>query len=306
MDALREHREAGASMVTLNVADAGVTLEAALRTIASYRAQIAAHERDVLLVQVADDIERARASGRLGLCFDVEGAFSLGEQIDAVRLLYDVGVRWMSFAYNCRNAFGFGCHDERDEGLTPLGRRLVTTMDEIGMIKCCSHAGYVTARDVFERSAKPCILSHSNPLALVAHPRNVPDDVMRALAQTGGVMGITGVGLFLGARAPSADEVFAHIDYAVSLIGAEHVGIGLDSVIGRGFDIDAYVADRSYWPAGFGYEEPVTILGPSVLAGLREKMDDAGYPDAAIRGILGENFLRVARAVWRAPSFARQ
>lgn len=304
LKSLREYRDAGISMVAVNVADAGYTLDRAIRVISSFRAQIAEHEDVLAFVQDSSDIDEAVRSHRLGVCFDVEGAFSLGEQVDVARVLYDLGVRWMAFAYNRRNAFGSGCHEALDEGLTPLGRDLVRTMDEIGMIKCCSHTGYRTAHDVFELSRKPCIFSHSNPRALVDHPRNVPDDLMKALAQTGGVMGITGVSLFLGTRTPGADDIFRHVDYAVNLIGAEHVGIGLDHSIDAAYDLGVYIKDATYWPDGNGYDQPITILGPVAFAPLERRMREAGYPDAAIHGILGENFRRVARQVWRAPTLA--
>lgn len=304
LKSLQEYRDAGISMVAVNVADAGYTLEEAIRTIASYRAQIAEHADVLAFVQEPGDIADAQETGRLGICFDVEGAFSLGQQVDAARVLYDLGVRWMAFAYNRRNAFGSGCHDDVDEGLTPLGRELVRTMDEIGMVKCCSHTGYRTAGEVFELSRRPCIFSHSNPRALTDHPRNVPDHLMKALAQTGGVMGITGVSLFLGTQAPGVDDVFASVDYAVNLIGAEHVGIGLDHVVDTGHDLDEYITDRAYWPDGYGYDGSITILGPSIFPLLEKRMRAAGYPEAAIRGILGENFRRVVEQTWRAPSLA--
>jgi membrane dipeptidase len=300
LKALGEYRAAGISMVAVNIADAGYTLEQATRTLASYRAQIALHSDKLLLVHGVRDIAEAEQSGRLGVCFDVEGAFSLGTQVDVARLYYDLGVRWMAFAYNRKNAFGFGCHDEVDEGLTALGRELVRAMDEIGMIKCCSHTGYRTGREVFELSKRPCILSHSNPRELVDHPRNVPDEVMTALAQTGGVMGINGVGIFLGKKSPTVDDLFAHVDYAVNLIGAEHVGIGLDFITEATHELAGIVADRNYWPEGYGYHPPINILGPAVLPSLAERMKNAGYPDAAIGGILGENFRRVATEVWPA------
>jgi membrane dipeptidase len=300
---LEEYRSAGISMVAANVSDAGYSLEQAIRTIAMFRAQIAARADIFRFVQDVDDIEDAVRTKRLGLCFDVEGALLLGEQIDAVRVLYDLGVRWMAFAYNRKNAFASGCHDRDDEGLTPLGRELVLTMDAVGMIKDCAHTGYRSAMDVLSLSAKPCIVSHANPRALTDHPRNVPDELMKAVAQTGGVMGLTGVNIFLGAQMPSVDDLFRHIDYAVNLIGAEHVGIGLDHAVRASSDLTEYLRDKTYWPEGFGYDRPIAILGPDIFAPLEKRMRTAGYPESAIRGVLGENFRRVAAQVWKAPSF---
>ncbi len=299
--ALAEYRDAGISMVTVNVSDAGYTLEQAMRTISSFRAQIAAKPEAFLFVQEPGDFEHVQSDARMGICFDVEGALLLGEQVDAVRLLYDLGVRWMAMAYNRTNAFGAGCHETIDEGLTPLGRALVKTMDEIGMIKCCSHTGYRTARDVFEMSTRPCIFSHSNPRALADHSRNVPDELMKALAQTGGVMGINAVNLFLGATRPTADDVFRHVDYAVNLIGAEHVGLGLDHCVETAHDLAEYISDKAFWPSGNGYDDAasIVILGPEIFAPLSDRMRAAGYPEESIRGVLGENFRRVAREVWK-------
>lgn len=305
LKSLRDYRDAGISMVAVNVSDAGYTLELAIRTIASFRAQLVEHTDVLAFVQDVSDMDEAVRTKRLGVCFDIEGAFLLGEQVDAVRVLYDLGVRWMAFAYNRKNAFAYGCHDPNDEGLTPLGRELVRTMDRIGMIKDCSHTGYRSALDVFTLSTEPCIFSHSNPRALTDHPRNVPDELMKALAQTGGVMGLTGVNLFMGSQTPTVDDVFRHVDYAVNLIGADHVGIGLDHAIDAAYDLAEYIKDKTYWPAGFGYDAgKITILGPEVFAPLERRMRKAGYPDSAIKGILGENFRRVATRVWRAPSLA--
>lgn len=288
-------------MVAVNVSDAGYSLEQAIRTIASFRAQLAAHTDVLTFVQDVADMEEAARTNRLGVCFDVEGAFLLGEQVDVVRVLYDLGVRWMAFAYNRKNAFAYGCHELDDLGLTSLGCYLVRTMDAIGMIKDCSHTGYRSAMDVFSLSTKPCIFSHSNPRALADHPRNVPDELMKALAQTGGVMGLTGVNLFMGTQSPTVEDVFKHVDYAVNLIGADHVGIGLDHAIDVSYDLIEYIKDKTYWPAGFGYEGKITILGPEIFAPLEQRMRTAGYPESAIKGILGENFRRVAGQVWPAP-----
>ena len=298
---LERYRSAGFNAVTVNVGDSYYSLDDVVTTLASFRAQLARHPERYLLVDRADDFATARERGLLAVSFDVEGARSLGERLELVDLYYALGVRWMAFAYNLGNQFGAGCHDASDAGLTPLGRRLVARMEEAGMIKCCSHTGYRTALDVFAAGEKPAILSHSNPRALVDHERNVPDEVYRACAAGGGVAGINGIGLFLGSPEPTAADWFRHLDYVVQLVGAEHAGIALDAVFpahaGDDGSLDALRED--YWPPEKGYRGGIRWLDPEVLAELIALMKNAGYPEDAVKGICGGNFLRVARACWR-------
>ena len=297
---LERYRRAGFDSVTVNVADADYRLEDAITTIASFRKQIDDHPDRYILVDTTRDLYAARPSGRLAVSFDVEGVVSIGESLDLVDLYYDLGVKWIGFVYNRSNLAGFGCHDERDGGLTPFGRRLVDRMEKAGVIKCCSHAGYRTALDVFAAGSKPSILSHSNPRGLVDHERNVPDEVLKACAQTGGVVGISGVSLFLGSKEQSVRDVFRHLDYAVELIGDAHVGIALDAVFPRpeGEETDFVQGTRpDLWPPDMGY--PATFLFPEILGELAALMHEAGYPASAMSRILGGNFARVAAECWR-------
>lgn len=269
-----------------------------IATIASYRRQIAEHPERYRLVQDARDLRR---DARLAVAFDVEGALSIGDRLDLVDLYYDLGVRWTAFVYNRANLAGAGCHDDVDEGLTPFGGRLVARMEDAGMIKCCSHTGYRTALEIFAAARKPTILSHSNPRALADHERNVPDALLRACAQTGGVVGINAVGLFLGTADPSARDVFRHLDYVVHLIGPEHVGIAFDSVFPAAPGASGFEPESrpDYWPPSRGYSRSVTILGPEILHDVVACMREAGYSRSAIDGILGGNFARVAAACWK-------
>jgi len=298
---LERYRAAAFEAVTVNVGDSFYELGDVVATLASFRRQLALRPERYALIARFEDLRAARETGRLAVSFDIEGARSIGERLELVDLYYDLGVRWMAFAYNLGNQFGAGCHDPSDGGLTPLGRRLVERMDGVGMIKCCSHTGYRTALDVFAASAKPAILSHSNPRALVDHERNVPDEVYRACAATGGVAGLNGIGLFLGRAEPTAEDWFRHLDYVVELLGPEHAGIALDAVFpahaGDDGSLDALRED--YWPPEKGYRGPIRWLDPEVLPELISLMERAGYPRSAIAGICGGNFARVAGACWR-------
>jgi membrane dipeptidase len=299
MPQLSKYRQAGFDLVHLNVGDADIPLEAVVRTTAAYRAWLRERPSEYVIVEGTTDIEAARETGRLAICFDIEGAHALGTELSLISMFYDLGVRWLLMAYNCGNAVGAGCHDSTDAGLTQFGKAFVKEMDRVGMIKDVAHTGYRTARDVIEASTCPVNISHSNPRALHDHPRCVPDDLMRACSASGGVIGITGLSLFL----PNGDigtENFVHsIDYSVQVMGIDHVGIGLDFVfdqraLGQDFELN-----RRIWPQGYGYEGSVRFVAPGRLEEIVEALFRLGYSDADVRKVLGENFLRVARQVWR-------
>lgn len=296
---IARYRQAGIDAVTINIGDSHVPLEVLIRTAAVIRHFIHAHPDQYVLALTTRDIRAAQATGRLAICLDVEGVYALGEQSSLVELLYQIGVRWMLLVYNRRNLAGGGCHDEVDEGLTPLGRRILAEMDRVGMIKCCSHTGYRTAREILDASQAPVIFSHSNPRRLCDHPRNIPDGLIRACAATGGLVGINGVGLFLDDGEPTADAVVRHIDYVAQLVGAEYVGLGLDYMFqGTGHD-EPGRASRELWPPEWGYHAHMRFLPPEAVSQVAEGLARLGYPPSSVRGILGENLLRIADRVWK-------
>ncbi len=291
-------RRSGVDVLALNVADSNVDLESLVRMAAKVRWFVARHPEDYQMVRDAEDIRRSRREGKTAVLLDVEGCFAIGDQLSLVSFLYDIGVRWMAMVYNRRNLVGSGVHDETDEGLTPFGREVVAEMDRVGMIKCCSHTGYRTARDVFEATTRPTIFSHSNPLALKDHPRNIPDDLIKACAKTGGVVGLNGVGIFLGDNDIRPETLARHIDYVAELVGPQHVGLALDAVLDpEGMD-DALRKNGHIWPAQYGYKPGLAFYQPEALPELAEALVTMGWPEGDIRGLLGENLLRVADTVW--------
>ncbi len=296
---IERYRKAGIDAVTINIGDSHVPLEVLIRTAASIRHYVQQHPDQYVLGLTTGAIRSAKATGRLAVCLDVEGVHALDEQLSLVEFLYQIGVRWMLMVYNRRNLAGSGCHDPDDEGLTELGRAMLREMDRVGMIKCCSHTGYRTAREILDSTDRPVIFSHSNPRRLRDHPRNIPDELIKACAATGGVVGINGVGLFLGDGDPTADAVVRNIDYVAQLAGAEHVGLGLDYMFkGSGVE-EPGRKSRELWPAEWGYRTGMGFLGPESVPEIAEGLARLGYKPAAISGILGENLMRVAETVWR-------
>ncbi len=296
---IARYRQAGVDAVTINIGDSHAPLEVLTRMAAGIRHFVQRHPDDYVLGLSTTDIRAAKAAGKLAVCLDIEGAFALGEQVSLVEFFYQVGVRWMLLVYNRRNLAGSGCHDPEDEGLTAHGRAILAEMDRVGMIKCCSHAGYRTAREILDSTDRPAIFSHSNPRRLRDHPRNIPDELIRACAATGGVIGINGIGLFLGNPAPTAADVVRHLDYVAQLVGAEHAALGLDYMFKSGELLDPGRASAAMWPPEWGYGSGSLTLPPEAIPAIADGLARLGYPAVAVQGVMGENLMRVADAVWK-------
>jgi membrane dipeptidase len=298
---LARHRAAGFDAVTLNVGFGEQGPEQHLRMLAALRHWVLTHSDDYLLLQQADDVERARATGRLAVGFDIEGANAIGDQISLIQLYYDLGVRWMLMAYNTPNRVGGGCQGE-DGGLTSFGRGVVAEMERVGMQVCLSHTGHRTVRDVLEIATRPVIFSHSNCAALHPHPRNIPDELIRQCAAQGGVVGINGVGIFLGKNDIASETYARHVDHVVQRVGPSHVAIALDYV----FDISELEEHmqkmRATFPPGLGYELGARFVAPEQLEEIIGVLQGWGYRDEDLAALLGGNLMRLARTVWKAPA----
>ncbi len=299
---LARYRAAGVDFVSLNVGFGEQGIEEHVRMLAHLRHWLTLHSNEYVVVETVEDITRARSEGKLAVSFDMEGANGLADQLSLVQLYYDLGVRWMLIAYNRNNRVGGGCHDD-DAGLTAFGRQVLDEMARVGMVTCCTHTGYRTTMDVMAYSTKPVIFSHSNPLAIHNHARNISDEVMRACADSGGVVGMNGIGIFLGDNDNSTGTFVRHIDYAVSLIGPDHVGIGLDYVFDPQELDDFVTSHAATYPAEAGYRQGIKLVSPEQLEPIVDGLIHLGYADRDIAAILGQNFLRVAREVWKPPSY---
>jgi membrane dipeptidase len=229
--------------------------------------------------------------------FDIEGGCALNETLSMVELYYELGVRWMLIAYNRNNALGGGCQDD-DQGLTDFGRKVLDEMARVGMVACCSHTGFRTTMDVMEYSSNPVIFSHSNPFGIKQHPRNIKDEAIKASAKSGGVVGINGIGDFLGDNDDRTETIVRHIDYVVQLVGPEHVGISLDYVFDQQ-ELDDYIKDNpETFPPELGYGPGLKMVRPEQIPEITECLLGLGYSDHDMRLILGENHLRIAKQVW--------
>jgi membrane dipeptidase len=302
LGALARHRAAGVDFVSINIGMDMNPLAQIFTTIASFRAQL--RRRGDLFVPVEDAtaVERAKAEGKLAVAFDLEGGVPLCERPEMVQLFYDLGVRQIHLAYNRNNPIGGGCYDE-DVSLSPLGRRMVAAINQAGMLMDCSHTGYRTSMDIMATSRAPVIFSHANPLALAANGRNIRADQIDACVATGGVVCVNGVGRFLGDPQAGTAAIVRHIDHLVQRVGPEHVGLGIDYEYDQGLNDTPPGLDRAHWwPPNHGYGPEgarIRIAAPEQIPEITAGLLALGYPEAAVRQILGGNMLRVAKQVWR-------
>ena len=189
-------------------------------------------------VDTVEDVHRAKRESKIAVAYDLEGMDALNGDVGMVDVYYKLGVRQMLFAYNRNNLAGSGCHDE-DIGLTPFGRDVIREMNRLGMVVDCSHTGYRTSMEAMEESAAPVIFSHSNARRLCDHERNIHDDQILALRGDRRRRRRNRRGpASSGPEGATVEHLVEHIDHMVTLVGPEHVGIGLDSrARGRGASV---------------------------------------------------------------------
>lgn len=300
LEPIERYRRSGAAFVSLNVGYGATTTGDAVKVLASFRSDVLRSPERYVLAGTVEDVQRAAAEGRLAVAFDLEGADALDGELAMVEAYYALGVRTMLMAYNEPNAAGGGCHGDPEAGLTRFGQEVVREMNRVGMVVDATHCSLRTSFDLFEVSEAPVIFSHSNPRALHDHPRNITDDQIRACAATGGVVGINGIGIFLGENDTCTDTFVRAIEHVCELVGPEHVGIGLDFVFDKDDLAAEFTARSDAFPDGFGYSaDNFDFVEPERLPVITEALLARGIGADDVRAILGGNFLRVAQACWR-------
>lgn len=250
-----------------------------LQLLDAFYGQYECNRDTMLLVRSTEDIYRAKQEGKLAALLSIEGGEALEGDLGVLRILYRLGVRAIGLTWNERNQIADGVGEKSaGGGLTDFGREVVREMNSLGMVIDVSHLSEKGFWDCIDVSCVPVIASHSNARSQCDHVRNLTDDQIKALAARGGVMGINLSSDFLVAEGQaSIDDVVRHIDHIVALVGLEHVGLGADY-------------DGITVP-------PVGLEDVGKLPALTLALLERGFSEEAIRGFLGENFMRVLQEV---------
>jgi membrane dipeptidase len=253
-----------------------------------------------------DDVYEAKRSGKVGVIFGQQDSSCVESDLRFVGALERLGLRIMTLTYQRRTLAGDGCGEKTDCGLSKFGWDLIREMNKQGLVVDLSHVGRQTALDAIEASDEPVIFSHSNPRSLLDHVRNIDDEQMKALAENRGVMGICSFRIMLRPPhvRPTYEDFLDHLDYAVDLIGADHVGIGIDRVTGVPTR-EHYQSIKDRYPelrTGLTFEMwsegTVGAGNPENDIEITKGLVRRGYSDAEIGKILGGNWLRVFELVF--------
>ena len=279
--------------------------QATMNNIACFKRWFVEHDDLILQARDTGDIRRARAEGRTGIILGFQNVSAFEDQIGYVELFKDVGVGIVQLAYNTQNLVGSGCYESRDGGLSDFGHDVVAEMNRVGIMCDLSHVGPVTSREAILASSKPVCYSHCLPAGLKAHPRNKSDEELRFIAGQGGFVGVTMFPPFLkqGVDA-SVDDYVTAIDYVIDIAGEDAVGVGTDHTQGHGKRFFEWIThDKGNGRKLTEFGEVINPEGMRTIGefpNLTAVMQRAGWPEARIRKVLGENWLRVLEAVWGA------
>jgi membrane dipeptidase len=276
-----------AAYVAANYVEGNHSANRALQMIDTVRHDIIAKYPETFrLALTANDIEAAHKQGKIAALIGIEGGHAIEDSLRLLRDYYALGVRYMTLTHSNTNNWADSSGDidkagvKHHDGLTTFGKDVVREMNRLGMIVDISHVADKTFWDALEVSTAPPFASHSSCRALANVPRNMTDDMIKALAKKGGVVQINFSCGFLvkdNSQSASLSDVVAHIDHVVKVAGVDAVGIGSD------FD--------GIFCAPKGLEDVSKF--PNLTRALLEK----GYTAQDIRKIYGQNLLRVMRAV---------
>jgi membrane dipeptidase len=309
---LAQAQASGVSAVLLQVTNVHSDFDRAVGDLMAVRARIGAHEDRFLLVRTKADVERAHRERKLGLILRFQGAEPIGDELDRVDVFGEIGIRVVELTHNRRNLVGDGSTEPGNAGLSVLGHALVERLNAAKIVVDVAHGSQRTMKEGIAASKAPVIISHSGCRALSDLPRLADDDTLRAMAKTGGVIGIMFWPYLTHEGQPMAIDVIRHIEHAIDVCGEDHVGIGTDGGIAstertpefekQNLALMRDTVAQGYFgegrtPEGLYFLIP-DLNAPNRFEMLAAKLSARGHSDLRIAKILGGNFLRVFGEVW--------
>ncbi len=251
----------------------------------------------------ADDIVAAKRDGGHAFYVQCQPTPPISRDLSLIDLAYQAGLRVLQLSYNTQDAIAVGCTERSTGGVSQLGAKLIRRLNDLGILVDTSHCNEQTVLDACRLSERPVIVSHATAASCYPHDRGISDDAARAIAATGGIIGVVTVPYFLGSGDTTMDTMLDHIEHFTKTVGWQHVSISTDwPMAGPKWLLDkrkALSLANGFRPE-HGNRPTQNLIGfddyrdfPNITRGLVAR----GYTDDQITAILGGNFLRVFREV---------
>ena len=314
----RQMREGGLDAVHVTIAY-HETFREMVRNIEAWNLLFERHASLIMPGRTAADVRRAQETGRTAIFFGLQTPSPIEDDIGLVEILHMLGVRFMQLTYNNQSLLAAGCYEAEDSGITRMGRQVIREMNRVGLVIDMSHSGERSTLQAIEISERPIAITHANPKSWMAAKRNKSDDVLKALAQSGGMLGFSLYPHHLKDRSNCTLESFCGmIAAAADLMGVDRIGIGSDlcqdqpdSVVewmrvGRWTkEIDYGEGSRDQ--AGFP-EMPAFFRDNRDFGGLARGLRNVGFSEDEVAAIMGGNWLAFYGASFtpRTPSLSNQ
>ena len=301
-------RASGITAVNLTVSSAPNVADT-FRDMGYWERELQAHPDVLVKIYSVADLRRAKETRRLGLIYGFQNATMLEGDASNLDVFQRFGVRIIQLTYNDRNLLGDGCLEPANAGLSRHGRDVVARMNELRMLVDLSHCGLQTTADGIATSSRPVAITHSGCRGVFDHPRSKTDDILRAMANKGGVIGIYMMPFINAQGQPMAADLVKQIEYAVKVCGEDHVGIGSDlsitpHVVSAEYEAKhrRFVEGRKARGIAAPREEDYMFVKdlnvPRRLELIADQLQSRGHSAARIEKIIGANWLRLFGEVW--------
>ena len=308
-------RDGNIAAVNLTLRSPVDNFETTFDAFATWRARTRDPQSGWHLVERVEDIDAARAAGKVGLIMGWQDTKMLGDKVERIEPFHRLGLRVMQLTYNEASAVGDGCLETRNGGLTVFGHEVVEEMNRLGLAVDLSHCGEQVCLDAARISRQPVLLTHANAKAVTNRVRNKSDEVIRAVAATGGVIGLSIHGFMNWdgnpKNPPSLDGFIRHLRHAIDLVGIDHVGFGTDQAsLSHASKADSildmsltrYAGATADYIRAFGNtlekRYPDEVSSPRLMSRKTDALLRAGFSESEVEKIMGRNWYRVFGEIW--------
>jgi membrane dipeptidase len=294
------------------ITTADKAFELTIKNIAAWDHEFEQHPNVFRQAWRVGDVRAAKKERKVGVIFGFQDTVPYADKIERVELFHRLGVRIVQLTYNSSNLVGDGCLVPNDAGLKPYGREVLAKLNDLGALIDVSHVGWETTRQAIAASRVPIAATHTGATAVNNVPRNKPDDILRSIAQRGGVVGIFMMPFLRASGQPNADDFLRHLTHCINVCGEDHVGIGSDLSITpleltaeyRQLVAETIRSRRARGISAPGEDENTFPYVPDFntprrLEQVADRLAAAGHGAARIEKIIGGNWVRLLGEVWK-------